>query len=271
VRYGGSTSCLAIASTPAAGGEPGRPVLLLDAGTGLRRVAPLLGGHAFRGTILVTHFHWDHIEGIPFFGSGDREDATVSMMFPPQEDGTDSESVLGRMMSPPLFPIWPKDLRGRWSFDELPRAAFGSEGARIEGFTVVARDVPHKGGRTVGFRVSDGHSTLVYVPDHCPTAVGPGPSGLGEIHPAVLDLATGADLLVHDAFLVAEEVAELGMLGHAAAEYAVELGQRAGVAHVALFHHHPDRCDDDIDDIVARTADAAVPVRAAAEGTFIDL
>ena len=73
------------------------------------------------------------------------------------------------MMSPPFFPITPSQLRGDWRFGVLPGDAF-----TVEGFSRDARDVPHKGGRTVGFRVSDGHSSVAYIPDHCPTALGPG-------------------------------------------------------------------------------------------------
>ena len=86
--------------------------------------------------------------------------------------------------------------------------------------------MPHKGGRTVGYRVSDGHSSVAYVPDHCPTALGAGTRrARGAYHPAALELARDVDLLIHDAHLRAEEVAAEGSFGHAAAEYAVGLGE----------------------------------------------
>ena len=154
-----------------------RPTLLLDAGTGLRRLPGLLGDLPFRGTILLTHLHWDHVQGLPFFRSGDRDDARVTLLLPDQGDDTDAEALLARMMSPPFFPIGPSALRGRWQFGLVP-----GEGFAAEGFSVVAIDVPHKGGHTVGFRVSDGHSSVAYIPDHCPTALGPGPGGIGEYH-----------------------------------------------------------------------------------------
>ena len=126
-------------------------------------------------------------------------------------------------MSPPHFPIGPDGLRGDWTFGSLPPGPL-----KAEGFTVEAREVPHKGGRTYGYRVSDGHSVLTYIPDHCPTVLGPGPDGLGEYHPAALDLAAGTDLLIHDAFLLAAEVPAEAAFGHAAAEYAVGLGGGPG-------------------------------------------
>jgi phosphoribosyl 1,2-cyclic phosphodiesterase len=246
------------------------PTLLLDAGTGVRAVTALLGGRPFVGTILLTHLHWDHVQGIPFFEGGDRDDGVVRLLMPAQEDGAEPEEVLSRMMSPPLFPIWPKDLRGTWSFGEVPPAAF-TGGADIEGFTVVARDVPHKGGRTLGFRVSDGHRSLAYIPDHCPTTFGPGPAECGTYHEAALELADGVDVLIHDAQLRAEEVPTEGSFGHAAAEYAVGLAREAGAKAVQLFHHRPNRTDDEVDAIAARLHSPSLPVLGAAEGSPLDL
>ena len=102
VRYGGNTSCVAVAHDY---GAP--PTLILDAGTGIRRVTALLAGQPFTGTILLTHLHWDHVQGLPFFRAGDRDDAVVRLLLPDQQDGTSAEEVLGRAMSPPHFPIGP--------------------------------------------------------------------------------------------------------------------------------------------------------------------
>jgi phosphoribosyl 1,2-cyclic phosphodiesterase len=170
------------------------------------------------------------------------------------------------MMSPPFFPIEPSQLRGRWHFGRLPCGPL-----EVEGFRVVPIDVPHKGGRTVGYRVSDGHSSLAYVPDHCPTALGPGPDGLGARHPAAVELARDVDLLIHDAHLRAEEVAVEGSFGHAAAEYAVALAETAGARRVALFHHRPDRTDRQVEATVQRFSDDPVLVVGAEEGHTISL
>lgn len=262
VRFGGHTSCVAVSHDGPADG----PVLLLDAGTGLRRVTPLLGSSPFRGTLLVSHLHWDHVQGLPFFTAGDRDDARVSLRIPMEHGQTDASTLLSRMMSPPFFPIGPAELRGEWTFDVLSEGCF-----ETEGFTVTARPVPHKGGRTLGLRVSDGRTAAAYIPDHQPTALGPGPDGVGEYHDAVLELADGADLLVHDAHLREEELATEASFGHAAAEYAVRLGDKAGAAQVALFHHRPDRSDLEVDRTVARFTDEPVPVFGAAEGLTLVL
>ena len=242
VRYGGFTSCVAIAHD-----EDAVPTLVLDAGTGIRRLTELLGGEAFHGSILLSHLHWDHTHGLPFFRGGDREDARVNVFVPDQHDGLSALEIFARGMSPPHFPIGPDELRGDWSFTNL------EPGTRdFEGFEVTAVEIPHKGGRTFGYRVSDGHSTLAYMSDHCPTDFGPGPDGWGEYHEAAMSLCEGADVLIHDASLVKEELAQEAFFGHAAAEYAVELGRRAGVSQVVLFHHKPDRTDAQLDAIAGR-------------------
>ncbi len=112
----------------------------------------------------------------------------------------------------------------------------------------------------MGFRISDGRSSVAYVPDHCPTALGPGPDGLGEYHESALRLARDVDLLIHDAHLRAEEIEAEGSFGHAAAEYAVRLGTLAGARQVALFHHRPERRDAEVERTVCRFTGSPVPV-----------
>ncbi len=260
VRYGGNTSCVAVSHDDDTG-----PSLLLDAGTGLRRVQELLGDRPFQGTLLLTHLHWDHVQGLPFFTSGDRVGSRVSLLLP-SDDQMGPAELLSRMMSPPFFPIGPSQLRGDWDFGYVPEGAF-----EAEGFSVLTRDVPHKGGHTVGYRVGDGRTSLAYLPDHCPTALGSGPEDVGEYHEAALELACGVDLLIHDAHLRAEEVEAEGSFGHAAAEYAVRLGELAGARRVALFHHRPERTDGEVERTVARFVDSGSSVVAAAEGATVAL
>jgi phosphoribosyl 1,2-cyclic phosphodiesterase len=261
VRYGGHTSCLALVHDGDAA-----PTLVLDAGTGLRRVTSLLNGQPYAGAILLSHLHWDHVNGLPFFRAGDTDGAQVTLLLPEQEDGASAESVLARGMSPPHFPIRPGELRGAWEFGTV---AAGCQ--KVAGFSVEAREVPHKGGRTFGYRVSDGRSVIAYIPDHCPTSLGPGPDGWGEYHPAALDLADHADLLVHDASLLPGELAAQASFGHAAADYGVGLARRAGVRRVLLFHHGPDRTDDQLDELGRRLAGPGVPVTVAVEQGILDV
>ena len=149
VRVGGHTSCVALA-------HDGQPwTLALDAGTGIRRITDQLDGRPFVGSVVLTHLHWDHVQGLPFFAAADRDDAHVRVFMPDQIDADgrarDPFDVLALAMSPPHFPIGPDGLRGAWTFESVKPGSH-----RIEGFDVVAFDVPHKGGRTYGYRVSDG-------------------------------------------------------------------------------------------------------------------
>jgi phosphoribosyl 1,2-cyclic phosphodiesterase len=252
-RYGGHTSCVAVSHD----GEP--PSLVLDAGTGLRRLTALLDGAPFRGSILLGHLHWDHTQGLPFFGAGDRPDARTTLVMPEQGDPVD---VMGRAMSPPHFPIGPTELRGEWHF-----AGLSAGHHVIEGFDVLALDIPHKGGRTFGYRVSDGRSAIAYLSDHGPSQLGPGPDGFGPYHEAALELADGVDLLVHDAQHTAAELPAVAHFGHSAADYPVRLAELAGAHTVLLFHHDPNRTDDQVDALVASFQGRDVEVTGAAEGT----
>lgn len=256
---GGHTSCVAI------GVDGFAPSLVLDAGTGLRNLSTLLDGEAFDGTIVLGHLHWDHVMGIPFFAAGDRPDARVHVMVPDQ--GVAAAELIGRLMAPPLFPITPADLGGTWKF-----STYGSGEFEVGPFTVMARDIPHKGGRTMGLRVSDGHSSVAYLSDHSPHDLGPGADGLGVLHPSAVELADGVDLLIHDAQYTAGELPGRASWGHAAAQYCVTLAAHCAVGRVLLFHHDPARTDAQVfalrDELAAANA---MRVEVAVEGDLIQL
>ena len=258
---GGNTSCVAIAND-----DEQAPRLIIDAGTGLRSVSTLLAGEPFRGTILLGHLHWDHTYGLPFFGAGDRPDAVTTLLLPDQ--GVPAIELLRRFMGPPAFPIGPDSLRGEWTFGSIDEGSH-----HIEGFEVVAREIPHKGGRTFGFRISDGARSIAYLSDHGPAGVfGPGPDGYGPFHEAALDLCEGVDVLIHDAQYTAAELPDRLHFGHSAGEYAVGLARRSGASSVVLFHHDPARTDAEVEAIErSLRTDAGLDVVAAREGDTIDL
>jgi ribonuclease BN (tRNA processing enzyme) len=110
------------------------------------------------------------------------------------------------------------------------------------------------------------------MPDHCPTTLGPGEDGFGEYHTTAIELASGADVLVHDAQLLPEELPAEADFGHAAADYAVQLARRAGTRSVVLFHHRHDRTDDALDKLAGRLGGGSAPeVSVAREGSVLDL
>lgn len=264
VRFGGHTSCIAF--TPAGAAAP---QLILDAGTGIRDVTPLLAGAAFTGAIALTHLHWDHVHGLPYFAGGDRDDAAVRLLLPAPRDGSAAEAALERGMSPPHFPITPRELRGAWEFEGIEPGPVPVSTARLGALTLLAREIPHKGGRTFGYRVSDGTTSIAYLPDHSPADLGPGPDGLGVYHDAAMELAGGADILMHDSFWHAEDFDPARTLGHAAAEYAIGLAVAAGASRVLLLHHKPDRTDSELEKLAEGLRDAPVPVTLAADGQVI--
>lgn len=259
-RHGGNTSCIALARD----GEA--PSLVLDAGTGLRDLGALLGEVPFRGALLLGHLHWDHTQGLPFSRAIDHDGAEVRLCLPDQEDGAEAIDVLRRAMSPPHFPIGPEGLRGGWTFEGLQPGFH-----HVAGFEVLALEIPHKGGRTFGYRVSDGHSAIAYLSDHGPSALGPGPEGWGPYHETAMALAADVDVLIHDAQHTSEELPSRASWGHSAADYPVRLGELAGARSVLLFHHDPNRTDGEVDALVASFSGATVAVEAAAEGMVIDL
>jgi len=260
-RYGGHTSSVAVSSNGNA------PRLILDAGTGITRVPPLLDGEPFRGTILFGHLHWDHTQGLPFFTAGDNPSSKVTVRVPAQGD---TEAVLSRMMSPPHFPITPSQLRGDWTFEGIE----AGENV-VEDLQVHAIDIPHPGGRMLGYRITDGAGTFAYVSDHGPANAGPGPEGLGEYHPAIMELADGVDVLIHDAQYTVDEFAPRAHFGHSAVDYTVKLGLKSGAKKLLLFHHDPSHTDEQVDQILAHcrrlAAGSTMEVVAAAEGSVLEV
>lgn len=260
LRIGGNTSCIALRHD---GDE--HPSLILDAGSGLRRLSQMMGKVPFRGTLVLTHLHWDHVIGLPFFPAGDQPDARVRAMMPDQ--GTDAQALITVMMSPPFFPITPAQLRGQWSWENYEAGTF-----EAEGFTITTLDIPHKGGRTMGIRVSDGHSSMAYFPDHAPTDIGPGDDGVGVLHETALALADGVDVLIHDSQYTADEFPMRSTWGHSTPMYAMSLGKACNVGRLLLFHHDPSRTDDQAEAIFgALPIPDGLRVDLAIEGTVISV
>ncbi|GIH25611.1 MBL fold metallo-hydrolase [Acrocarpospora phusangensis] len=223
VRYGGHTSCVAV--LPAGDNGDGAPALVLDAGTGIRQLAG-----PFRGAILLSHLHWDHVQGLPFSRAVDHPDSRAELVVP-VVPGADPLATLTGQMSPPHFPIEPGGLLGDWTFT---RPAPVRE---LAGMTVRQAEVTHKGGVTVGTRIERDGTSVVYLPDHAPQ--------LGSA--AAEELAAGADLLIHDGQFRPEEQALADAYGHATITDALDFAARCGVRRLLLTHHAPGRTDDQLD------------------------
>jgi ribonuclease BN (tRNA processing enzyme) len=257
VRVGGHTSCVSVTLT----GES-TPSLVLDAGTGLTNLARTLGSGPFSGVIVLSHLHWDHVQGLPFFPAGDRADARVKVYLPAQDGARpdvpgSGAAILRSFMSPPHFPIGPDGLAGRWRFEAAERGWLDAGGARV-----MLADVPHKGGRTFGIRVEADGASFAYLPDHHPAA---------DSEPGA-KLARGVDVLFHDAQFAPDERAIASAYGHATVSDAVELAERAGVGRLVLIHHAPARTDAAAETLAAATAAAAaLPVSLGRECDVVEL
>ena len=244
VRYGGNTSCVEVR---AADGS----TLVLDAGTGMRRLGAALRGQARRVDVLLTHLHMDHIQGLGFFAPFFEQDREVHLWGPPSTTQALRER-LTRYLSPPLFPVRLRELPCRLVLHDVPLEAF-----QIGPFHVTAALVCHPG-PTVGYRITADGATLAYLPDHEPAL------GLGL--PAAPDwisgfaLAAGAEVLIHDAqYSAAEYVDHVGW-GHSAMTHTLALATAAGVGRLVTFHHDPEHDDDTLERLLEDAcAGAAFP------------
>jgi phosphoribosyl 1,2-cyclic phosphodiesterase len=231
VAYGGNTSCVELE------GADGT-VLILDAGTGVRRV-----GDTYlqprRLDILLTHLHMDHIQGLGFFGPFFRNDFEVHIWGPPSTT-LDLRTRLTRYLSPPLFPVRLRDVAARLELHDVPTEPF-----QLGALTICAQSVIHPG-PTLGYRISDGRANLAYLPDHEP-ALG------ATVFPAEPDwtsghhLAHGADMLIHDAQYTADEYVQRQGWGHSRVSDAVGLAAQAGARRLLTFHHDPAHDDAALD------------------------
>lgn len=263
VRYGGNTSCVSV-------DLPGQPPVVFDLGTGLRYFGlgqPQDG--TFRGVALLTHLHWDHIQGLPFFTPMLREGSQLDVYGPLQDDGRSFGEAVRAAIRPPVFPISIDDFPGTFRFYEVGDDDLQLDGLGFDDVVIRSRVVPHVG-TTVGYRIEWGGRSVVYISDHQQPF-----DGSWHAPDGVLELAAGADLLIHDAQYTAEEFSRKYNWGHCTPEYAVWLAGEAGVGSLALFHHDPARHDDALDALAACAADAGrrseVEVFVAREGLTVDV
>jgi phosphoribosyl 1,2-cyclic phosphodiesterase len=257
-RYGGNTSCVSLAI-------PGHEPIVFDLGTGLRYFGltqPV--DQPFRGTCLLSHLHWDHIQGLPFFKPLLLPGSNVTVYAPEQPGELTAADVFADTIKPPLFPIHFSMFPGMVDIREV-----GNDEFMIGDVRVIARLVPHVG-NTLGYRVEWNGRSVVYISDHqMPT------DGSHSATPSVLELCAGADLLIHDSQYTPEEFADRREWGHCTPQYAVWLASTAGVKQLALFHHEPAHDDDDLDAILDPVIECAeqlgVATFAARERTTITI
>lgn len=226
-EFGGNTSCILLSF------KSGR-IAILDAGTGLRKLGNDILAQSIEQYdnifIGLSHTHWDHIQGFPFFKPAydTRRHFTVAM-YGSAQGSTNLANIFERQMQRDYFPVPLEKMGAALTFwqPEVPSFTAAS------GVNVAAAEHNHPGG-AFGYRITEGASTLVYCTD---VEYG------DEIDPNVVALARDADLLIHDAQYTTEELSRKKGWGHSSWEQAVEVAERAGVKRLALFHHDPEHDD----------------------------
>ncbi|MFN8034337.1 MAG: MBL fold metallo-hydrolase [Acidimicrobiia bacterium] len=263
-RYGGNTSCVVVDST-----DPAEAPIVFDLGTGLRPLGEelLARGGGAHTSVLLTHLHWDHIQGLPFYRPLHAPGSTIDIYGPRQPDGSLCE-VFSRVMTPPYFPIRPEQLEGSVRFHDAGDDHFPVGTAKVRSSWVRHTDP------TLGFRLDWHGVSVAYISDHGPGCVPDDPDDFIPLD--VLEVVDGVDLLIHDAQHTCEEYQQKRHYGHCTVDYAVHVARQAGAKGLVLFHHCPTHVDDDLDRLLtyARDLSAATggpDVSAAAEGRTIEL
>ena len=251
-HFGGNTSCVEVRT--AAGG-----LIILDLGTGARLLGAELmrGPRPIRGSILIGHTHWDHIQGFPFF---------VPLFVPgneftvyaPKGAQRSLHEVLAGQMEFTYFPVELTQLPAGIAYQDLAEGAHAIAGARV-----VAKYLHHPA-MTLGYRVEADGAAVVYLTDHEPYAdarwrhdAAPGrlASILHDGDRRHAEFMTGADLVIHDAQYTPEEAVGKKTWGHSTYEYVVELALAAGARRLALTHHDPTHDDAAVAEIERRARD----------------
>src|SRR6478736_5115101 len=257
-RYGGNTACVVLDA-------PGMDPIVFDLGTGLRFFGDTLPADgSFKGHAFVTHLHWDHVQGLPFFVPINQPGAQIDI-YAPAQDGISVEEAFGEFMRPPYFPVRTSDLWGDIRFHDVATTEVQVGEARV-----LVRDVPHVGA-TNGYRVEARGVSVAYLSDHQQP-----PDDGSRVAESVLELCRDADLVIHDAQFTPEDFVKKSTWGHCTVEYAVHVAAEAGARRLALFHHDPSRDDAGVDRLLALAQELGrkaglEEVMAASEGLAVSL
>ncbi len=267
-RYGGNTSCVEIRSSRGT-------LLIVDCGTGAHALGQSLlasNPKGVRGHILISHTHWDHIQGIPFFAPLFVPGNEWDIYGPKGLDQSLREALAGQMQYT-FFPVGLDQFGATVRYHDLVEGVF-----EIDDVKITTRYLNHPA-LTLGYRLHADGATVVYSCDHEPhsrTFAG-GQGEIGGHDERHAEFLRGADLVLHDAQYTTKEYAAKIGWGHSPAEYAVCIAQHAGVAKIALTHHDPMRDDKSLDQVVedlrakVRSSGSMMEVFAAAEGQSIEV
>ena len=256
-RYGGNTSCVSIT------GSDGR-LVILDAGTGLRALGHQLMSHnggRIVADILLSHTHWDHIQGLPFFkplsAAGNR-----FCVFGAAQGEVPLQEILRRQMDPVVFPVPLEALAARLEVQDISEGEFSLADFRVRAFRL------RHPGTTLGYRLEprEGGRQVAYVTDN-ELGAGGTYSESPDWRERLVQFLAGTDTLIHDAMYSDQFIQQRAGWGHSTPRQAVELAAEAQCQRLVLFHHEPENDDAMIDQLVA---DARAHARRVAPGLVVD-
>lgn len=255
-QVGGNTSCVEVR----AGDGADETLIILDAGTGLRRLGESLRGPV-AAHLFLSHLHWDHIQGFPFFGPAYAPGNRIRLYAPERcAAGGDVRAALDAQMRAPHFPVGLDAMRAELSFGAV---AAGAVVRVSDGVAVQAAAAKHPNG-CLAYRVDAGGRSVVYATDTEHDAS-------GRIDRPLLELARGADVLIYDAQYTSDEYAAKRGWGHSTAEEGARLAEAAGVGQLVLYHHDPTHDDWQVARIEAATRGRFPATVAAREGLVLTL
>jgi phosphoribosyl 1,2-cyclic phosphodiesterase len=258
-EYGGNTSCVEV--------DADGWLLVLDAGSGMQNLNRSQNLNHSRIDILLTHLHMDHIQGLGFFTPLFNPAAEVHI-WGPAGNSQSLRARLGRYFSPPLFPVYFRNLNCKLILHEVEKTSFS-----IGPFNVQSDYVIHPG-HTVGFRIQHERGVLTYIPDH-EFALGSNGSWKKDLRwLSGSELTAGADLLIHDAQYTAEEYLQRQGWGHSSMEDTIRFASLTKAKKLLLTHHDPMHSDEQLRSIqnqLKETSQAKVDFDMAVEGSTIEL
>ncbi len=279
LRYGGNTPCIEVRF-------PGQPLVILDAGSGIRELGKeLLQQHdPVTGYIFISHFHWDHIQGLPFFKPAFKEGNSFTI-FGCDEPHMPLNEIISMQMKPTFFPLAIEDMKADVTFHPIRE-----ETLNLNGLVVSTKFLNHPG-YALGYRFEYRGKSFVYISDNEPyqgfqnsvSSISPRSveeefeTLVEDKDSAVVEFIKDTDLLIHDTQFFPEEYEEKVTWGHSPYNYTVDLAVRGRVRQLMLFHHDPDHSDETIDRILELSREYlkqkgyAIPCYAAQEGTTITI
>lgn len=252
VKYGGNTSCVEVIV--------GDRSFILDAGTGIRNLSKVFMQQDVRSIdMLLSHTHWDHINGFPFFRPAYDPDRRMRIMAGHLKNHGGVQKVLSRQMRDPVFPVPLDAMRAIVDFEDFDA---GDNFRLYPDVHVRTAPLNHPNGAT-GYRIEHGGHAACYVTDteHVP----------GQLDQNVLDLIEGADIVIYDSMYTEEEFKEHVGWGHSTWNEGVRLCNAADAKRLVIFHHEPDHEDAKMDAIAAEAEEVRPGTIVAREGLIVPM